>query len=180
MPRRSRRYSHDERPDAVMHLAAESHVDRSIDGPGVFVETNVVGTFRLLNAALDYWRGLERRRARRASASIMSRPTRCSAICRSKAACSPKKRPTRRPRLIRRPRPRRIISSAPGTTPTACRSCCRIARTITDRIHFPEKLIPLMILNALEGKPLPVYGKGENVRDWLLRRGSCPSAGAGR
>ena len=69
----------DEQPDAVMHLAAESHVDRSIDGPGGFVETNVVGTFRLLDAALDYWRGLDGRAARRASASTMSRPTRCSA-----------------------------------------------------------------------------------------------------
>ena len=147
----------EQRIDVVMHLAAESHVDRSIDGPAASSRPTSsapsgCSTPRWnIGAALDETAG-------RASASIMSRPTRCSATCLSTAACSPRKRPMRRPRLIRPRRRPRTISSAPGTRPMACRSCSPTARTITGPYHFPEKLIPLVILNALEGKPLPVYG----------------------
>jgi dTDP-glucose 4,6-dehydratase len=125
----------------IMHLAAESHVDRSIDGPAAFVETNVVGTVRLLQAALEYWRTCPEAKNARASASTISPPTKCSATCRSTAGSSPKRRRTRRPRLIRRRRPRATISSAPGTRPTACRWCSRTARTITGR-SLPRKADP--------------------------------------
>ncbi len=107
------------------------------------------------------------RRRRRPSASTISRPTRCSALS-GKTASSTRNIPTSRLRPIRPRRPRRTISSGPGTTPTACPRSSPIAPTITGPIHFPEKLIPLIILNALEGKPLPVYGRGDNVRDWLF------------
>ena len=123
---------------AIMHLAAESHVDRSIDGPAVFVETNVVGTFRLLDAALDYWRELdgEAQSALPLPPCLDRRGVRRPAVRR--AAFSPRRRPTRRPRPIRRRRRRRTISSAPGTRPTACRSCFPTARTITGRIISPR------------------------------------------
>ena len=156
------------RPDLVMHLAAESHVDRSIDGPAAFIETNVVGTFNLLDQSRDIgarWTG--ERGAR--FVSTTSRPTRCTDRSISAATTgSPSARPTIRHRLIRRRRRRPTISSAPGTAPTAFRSCSPTARTITGRSIFPRSLIPLTILNAMEGKPLPVYGRGENVRDWLF------------
>ena len=167
IPRQSRTILASERPDAVMHLAAESHVDRSIDGPAAFVETNVVGTFRLLNAALDYWRGLDGdardalplpscldRRGVRSPAARQRRVHRGHALM-------------RRPRLIRRPRRRPIISSAPGTATYGLPVVLSNCSNNYGPFHFPEKLIPLIILNALEGKPLPVYGRGENVRDWL-------------
>jgi dTDP-glucose 4,6-dehydratase len=155
-----------EKPDAIMHLAAETHVDRSIDGPGEFVETNVVGTFRLLNAALGYWRGLnpQRRNAFRFhhistdevyGALELDRGTfteetpydPSSPYSASKAAAD---------HFVR----------AWGTTyglPVVLTNCSNNYGPY----HFPEKLIPLVILNALEEKELPVYGKGENVRDWL-------------
>ncbi len=150
-----------------MHLAAETHVDRSIDGPAAFVETNVVGTFRLLSAALDYWRGLDDERRATPSASTTSRPTRCSASLPSTKASSPKRRPTPRPRPIR-PRRRRsdhFVRAWHETygLPVVLSNCSNNYGPF----HFPEKLIPLVILNALEGKPLPVYGEGANVRDWL-------------
>ena len=120
-PRAMRRIFADARPDVVMHLAAESHVDRSIDGPDAFIQTNVVGTFALLEAALGYWRELEDERRRQLSASITSRPTRCSARS-APTAASPRTRPTGRTRPIRPPRRRPTIWCGPGTAPTACRS----------------------------------------------------------
>jgi dTDP-glucose 4,6-dehydratase len=152
-------------PDVVMHLAAESHVDRSIDGPGEFIQTNVVGTFALLQAALEYWRSLAADRKDRFRFHHISTdevfgslgPTGLfhedslyqpnSPYSASKAASD---------HLVR----------AWGHTyglPTVLSNCSNNYGPY----HFPEKLIPLMIINALEGKPLPVYGKGDNVRDWL-------------
>lgn len=108
------------RPDIVMHLAAESHVDRSIDGPAAFIQTNVIGTFTLLEAARHYWSGLGKRRSR-PSASTTSPPMRCTATCTAPMTCSPKKPRTRR--AARTPPPKRAatIWFAPGTAPTACR-----------------------------------------------------------
>ena len=124
--------------DVVMHLAAESHVDRSIDGPAAFIETNIVGTFRLLKAALAYWRSLLGRHAGRVPLPpcLDRRGVRRSALRR--AAFSPRTRPTRRPRPIRHRRRRPTIWCAPGTRPTACRSCSPTARTITGRSIFPK------------------------------------------
>ena len=156
----------DERIDAVMHLAAESHVDRSIDGPGVFVETNVVGTFRLLNAALAYWRDLpsERRQHFRFhhistdevfgdlpfGGGLFTEDTPyapSSPYSASKAAAD---------HFVR-------AWDATYGLPVVLSNCSNNYGPF----HFPEKLIPLAILNAVEGKPLPVYGRGDNVRDWL-------------
>ena len=156
----------EERIDAIMHLAAESHVDRSIDAPGAFVETNVVGTYQLLNAALGYWRGLtgEPREAFRFhhistdevfgdlpfDSGVFTEDTRyapSSPYSASKAASD------------------HFVRAWHETygLPVVLSNCSNNYGPY----HFPEKLIPLVILNALEGKPLPVYGKGANVRDWL-------------
>jgi dTDP-glucose 4,6-dehydratase len=106
------------KPDAIMHLAAESHVDRSIDGPGTFVETNVTGTYTLLEAARAYW---TRPASPRASGSTTSPPMRSMARW-APRGCSPKTRPTRPTAPIRHPRPRPTTWCVPGTRPTACRS----------------------------------------------------------
>jgi dTDP-glucose 4,6-dehydratase len=155
-----------ERIEAIMHLAAESHVDRSIDGPAAFVETNIVGTFRLLEAALQHWRSLdgEGRAAFRFhhvstdevfgdlpfdggefSEETPYAPS--SPYSASKAASD---------HFVR-------AWNATYGLPVVLSNCSNNYGPF----HFPEKLIPLAILNALEGKPLPVYGRGENVRDWL-------------
>jgi dTDP-D-glucose 4,6-dehydratase len=123
--------------DIVMHLAAESHVDRSIDGPGAFIETNIVGTFRLLNAALEYWRGLPEERRRRFRFHHVSTDESLGTFL-SKAAPSRKRRPTHRPRPIPRRKPHRIISREPGTRPTGCRSCSPTVQTIMGPTNFPK------------------------------------------
>ncbi|NMG73931.1 dTDP-glucose 4,6-dehydratase [Aromatoleum diolicum] len=153
-------------PDAVMHLAAESHVDRSIDGPVAFIETNIVGTYVLLEVARKYWKDQEsgRQEAFRfhhistdevygdledpAALFVESTPyAPSSPYSASKASSDHLVRAWRRTYGL----------------PTIITNCSNNYGPY----HFPEKLIPLMILNALEGKPLPVYGKGEQVRDWL-------------
>lgn len=154
------------RPEAVMHLAAESHVDRSIDGPAAFIETNIVGTYTLLEASRAYWSALgaieqERFRFHHIStdevygdledpASLFTENTPyapSSPYSASKASSDHLVRAWRRTYGL----------------PTVVTNCSNNYGPY----HFPEKLIPLMILNALEGKPLPVYGKGNQVRDWL-------------
>lgn len=156
----------DERIDAVMHLAAESHVDRSIDGPGVFVETNVVGTFRLLNAALGYWRSLDadwRSRFRFHHVStdeVFGDLPFDSGIFTEETAYAPSS-----PYSASKAAADHFVRAWHETygLPVVLSNCSNNYGPF----HFPEKLVPLTILNALEGKPLPVYGKGENVRDWL-------------
>ncbi len=161
-----RRTLDDFRPDIVMHLAAESHVDRSIDGPGAFVETNLVGTYTMLQASLGYWRGL----SEKAKPSFRFHHISTDEVF---GALGPEG-------LFREDTP--YAPSSPYSASKA--GSDHLARAwghtyglpvlITNcsnnygPYHFPEKLIPLMVLNALEGKPLPVYGKGENVRDWLF------------
>ncbi|NCO50540.1 MAG: dTDP-glucose 4,6-dehydratase [Deltaproteobacteria bacterium] len=153
-------------PDAVMHLAAESHVDRSIDGPGEFIQTNIVGTYQLLEATRSYWSTLSP--GRQASfrfhhistdevygdldgpQDLFTEETPyapSSPYSASKAASDHLVRAWRRTYGL----------------PTLVTNCSNNYGPY----HFPEKLIPLMILNALEGKPLPVYGQGNQVRDWL-------------
>jgi dTDP-glucose 4,6-dehydratase len=157
---------HRHRPDAVVHLAAESHVDRSIDGPADFVHTNVVGTFHLLEAARDHWRSADdapRRRFRFLHVStdevfgslgeqgLFSEATPYhpnSPYSASKAASD---------HFVR----------AWGHTyglPVLLTNCSNNYGPY----QFPEKLIPLVTLNAIRGEPLPVYGTGSNVRDWLF------------
>ncbi|GAA0223891.1 dTDP-glucose 4,6-dehydratase [Castellaniella daejeonensis] len=154
------------RPDAVMHLAAESHVDRSIDGPAAFVQTNLVGTYALLETARAYWNGLDGT----ARAAFRFHHISTDEVYGDLAGTG---------------------NLFTETTPYAPSSPYSATKAGSDHLvrawhrtyglpvlvtncsnnygpyHFPEKLIPLIILNALEGKPLPVYGQGLQVRDWL-------------
>jgi dTDP-glucose 4,6-dehydratase len=154
------------RPDAIMHLAAESHVDRSIDGPSEFIQTNIVGTYQLLEVALEYFNTLEGRQKEFFRFHHVSTDEVFGSLTMDDAAFTP-------------------------DTPYAPRSPYSASKAASDHLalawmhtyglpvvlsncsnnygpyQFPEKLIPLMIISALNKRPLPVYGKGENVRDWL-------------
>ncbi|MDW8847209.1 dTDP-glucose 4,6-dehydratase [Erwinia sp. MMLR14_017] len=161
-------------PDAVMHLAAESHVDRSITGPAAFIETNIVGTYVLLEAARTYWNALDAERKAAFRFHHISTDEVYGDL----------------------PHPDEVEDSSElplfsETTPYAPSSPYSASKASSDHLvrawlrtygfptlvtncsnnygpfHFPEKLIPLVILNALDGKPLPVYGKGDQIRDWL-------------
>lgn len=153
--------------DGVMHLAAESHVDRSIDGPAAFVETNVVGTVALLSATLDYWRSLggERREAFRfhhvSTDEVFGDLPLDSGIFVEDTPYAPSS-----PYSASKAASDHFVRAWHHTygLPVVLSNCSNNYGPY----HFPEKLIPLVTLNALEGKELPVYGKGENVRDWLL------------
>lgn len=155
-----------ERIEGIMHLAAESHVDRSIDGPGAFVETNVVGTFRLLNAALAYWQTLDdhARAAFRfhhvSTDEVFGDLSLDEGIFTEETPYAPSS-----PYSASKAASDHFVRAWHETygLPVVLSNCSNNYGPY----HFPEKLIPLVILNALEGRPLPVYGKGENVRDWL-------------
>ena len=153
-------------PDVVMHLAAESHVDRSIDSPGDFIETNIVGTYNMLEVARAYWINLDEIKKRRFrfhhistdevygdlenDVGLFSEDTPyapSSPYSASKAASDHLVRAWHRTYKL----------------PTIITNCSNNYGPY----HFPEKLIPLVILNALDGKPLPIYGAGDQVRDWL-------------
>lgn len=160
------------KPRAVVHFAAESHVDRSIHGPGEFVQTNIVGTFTLLEAARAYWGGLDAE----AKAAFRFLHVSTDEVFGSLGPSDPQ---------------------FSETTPYAPNSPYSASKAASDHLvrayhhtyglpvlttncsnnygpyHFPEKLIPLMIANALGGKPLPVYGDGQNVRDWLYVGDHC-------
>ena len=153
------------RPGAVMHLAAESHVDRSIDGPGEFVRTNVWGTYTLLQEALRHWRTLppERRAAFRFHHVSTDEVY---------GSLGPTGRFTEETPYA----PNSPYSASKASSDHLVRAWFHIywLPVVTSNcsnnygpFQFPEKLIPLVTLNALEGRPLPVYGKGDNVRDWL-------------
>ncbi len=152
--------------DAIMHLAAESHVDRSIDGPGVFVDTNVTGTFKLLNAALGHWRTLdgEARENFRfhhiSTDEVFGDLPFDSGIFTEDTPYAPSS-----PYSASKAASDHFVRAWHHTygLPVVLSNCSNNYGPY----HFPEKLIPLVILNALEGQALPVYGKGENVRDWL-------------
>ena len=154
------------RPDVVMHLAAESHVDRSIDGPAAFIETNIVGTYTLLEAARSFWSALEDS----AKAAFRFHHISTDEVYGDLHS---------------------MDDFFTETTPYAPSSPYSASKASSDHLvrawlrtyglptlitncsnnygpyHFPEKLIPLTILNALAGKPLPVYGNGQQIRDWL-------------
>ena len=152
-------------PDTIFHLAAESHVDRSIDGPGEFIRTNVVGTATLLQAALAYWRGLEDEeksafRFQHISTDEVYGSLGAEGFFTEKTPYSPHS-----PYSASKASSDHLVRAWHDTygLPTLITNCSNNYGPY----HFPEKLIPLVILNALDGKPLPVYGAGANVRDWL-------------
>ncbi|MBV7563485.1 dTDP-glucose 4,6-dehydratase [Pseudomonas sp. sia0905] len=154
-------------PDAIMHLAAESHVDRSIDGPAAFIQTNIVGTYALLEATRAYWAKLDEQRRQAFRFHHISTDEVYGDL-------------------------HGVDDLFTETTPYAPSSPYSASKAASDHLvrawqrtyglpvlltncsnnygpyHFPEKLIPLVILNALDGKPLPVYGNGQQVRDWLF------------
>ena len=156
----------DERIEGVMHLAAETHVDRSIDSPAAFVETNVVGTVRLLDAALEHWRALppERRGTFRfhhiSTDEVFGDLPYDSGIFTEATPYAPSS-----PYSASKAASDHFVRAWHETygLPVVLSNCSNNYGPY----HFPEKLIPLVILNALEGRELPVYGRGENVRDWL-------------
>lgn len=156
----------DEQLHGIMHLAAETHVDRSIDSPAAFVETNVVGTVRLLDAALAYWRSLpagERNAFRFHHVStdeVFGDLPFDSGVFTEATPYAPSS-----PYSASKAASDHFVRAWHETygLPVVLSNCSNNYGPF----HFPEKLIPLTILNALEGKPLPVYGRGENVRDWL-------------
>jgi dTDP-glucose 4,6-dehydratase len=152
-------------PDAVMNLAAESHVDRSIDGPAEFIQTNVVGTFTLLQEALRYWRGLTpARRARfrflHVSTDEVFGSLGASGLFSEDTAYAPNS-------------PYSASKASSDHLVRAWRETYELPTMVTNcsnnygPYHFPEKLIPHMIIRGLANEPLPVYGDGGNIRDWL-------------
>ena len=152
-------------PDVVVHLAAESHVDRSIDGPADFIQTNVVGTFCLLQAALQHWRGLPAARAARFRFHHVSTDEVYGSL-------GPEGRFTETTPYDPRS-PYSASKAASDHLASAWHHTYGLPVLITNcsnnygPFHFPEKLIPLVIIKALAGESLPVYGRGENIRDWL-------------
>src|SRR3954470_17211123 len=152
-------------PDAVMHLAAESHVDRSIDGPGEFIQTNVVGTFTLLQAALGYWRALPEARKHGFRFHHISTDEVFGSLGDDGLFCETTAYDPRSPYSASKAASDHLVRAWHHTygLPVVLTNCSNNYGPY----HFPEKLIPLIIINALEGLKLPVYGKGANVRDWL-------------
>ncbi|BBU57847.1 dTDP-glucose 4,6-dehydratase [Mameliella alba] len=151
------------RPDAVMHLAAESHVDRSIDGPGTFIDTNVMGTFHLLEAARAYWTREGRPegfRFHHISTDEVFGSLGPEGQFTEETPYDP-----RSPYSASKAGSDHLVRAWHETygLPVVLTNCSNNYGPF----HFPEKLIPVVILNALAGKPLPIYGDGSNVRDWL-------------
>ena len=152
-------------PDAVMHLAAESHVDRSIDGPGEFIQTNVLGTFTLLQAALGFWRTLPETKRPDFRFHHISTDEVFGSLGDEGLFCETTAYDPRSPYSASKAASDHLVRAWHHTygLPVVLTNCSNNYGPY----HFPEKLIPLIIINALEGLKLPVYGKGANVRDWL-------------
>ena len=157
---------HTHQPDAVLHLAAETHVDRSIEGPAAFVQANVVGTYTLLDAGLRYWRGLKgTRRDRFRFQHISTDEVFGSLGADGEFTEESPYRPNS---------PYAASKAASDHFVRAWHTTYDFPAIVTNCTNnygphqFPEKLIPLMIIKGLRGEPLPVYGRGDNVRDWLF------------
>ncbi|KHA50375.1 dTDP-glucose 4,6-dehydratase [Sulfitobacter geojensis] len=151
-------------PDAVMHLAAESHVDRSIDGPGDFVETNITGTYNMLEAARSYWVGAgkpETFRFHHISTDEVFGSLGNDGLFTEETPYDP-----RSPYSASKAASDHLVRAWHETygLPVVLTNCSNNYGPF----HFPEKLVPVVILNALAGKDIPVYGEGLNVRDWLF------------
>ena len=151
------------KPDAVMHLAAESHVDRSIDGPAAFIETNITGTYTLLEAARAYWIDQSKPddfRFHHVSTDEVYGSLGATGMFTEDTPYDP-----RSPYSASKAASDHLVRAWGQTygLPIVLTNCSNNYGPY----HFPEKLIPVVILNALHGRPIPVYGAGENVRDWL-------------
>ena len=153
-------------PDAIMHLAAESHVDRSIDGPGEFVRTNILGTYTLLDAALAYWRGLTGAKAAGFRFHHISTDEVFGALGPTGLFTEETPYDPSSPYSASKASSDHLVRAWERTygLPTVVSNCSNNYGPY----QFPEKLIPLTILNCMAEKPLPVYGTGSNVRDWLF------------
>jgi dTDP-glucose 4,6-dehydratase len=153
------------RPDAVLHLAAESHVDRSIDGAAPFIETNVGGTYALLEATLAYWRRLAEPARRRFRFQHISTDEVFGSLGPTGRFSETTPYQPNSPYAASKAASDHLVRAWHHThgLPTLATNCSNNYGPY----HFPEKLIPLVIIRALRGESLPVYGKGENVRDWL-------------
>jgi dTDP-glucose 4,6-dehydratase len=153
------------RPDIVTHLAAESHVDRSIDGPAAFIETNVVGTFTLLSATLDYWRELDAAEQAAFRFHHISTDEVFGTLGEEGWFTEETAYDPRSPYSASKAGSDHLVSAWHHTygLPVIITNCSNNYGPY----HFPEKLIPLMIIKCLAGEALPVYGDGTNVRDWL-------------
>lgn len=151
-------------PDAVMHLAAESHVDRSIDSPKAFIQTNIVGTYNLLELSREYWRSLPANNNFRlhhiSTDEVYGDLAATGGFFTETTPYAPSS-----PYSASKAGSDHLVRAWQRTfgLPTLVTNCSNNYGPY----HFPEKLIPLMILNALDGKPLPVYGRGLQIRDWL-------------
>jgi dTDP-glucose 4,6-dehydratase len=154
-------------PDAIMHLAAESHVDRSIDGPAAFIETNIVGTYILVEAARNYWQTLADDKKTNfrfhhiSTDEVYGDLPNDDSLFTETTPYSPSS-----PYSASKASSDHIVRAWHRTYkfPVVVTNCSNNYGPY----HFPEKLIPLVILNALDGKPLPVYGDGKQIRDWLF------------
>ncbi|KHT52233.1 dTDP-glucose 4,6-dehydratase [Vibrio sinaloensis] len=162
-------------PDAVMHLAAESHVDRSIDGPAAFIETNIVGTYTILEAARKYWNELNEEK----KSSFRFHHISTDEVYGDLPHPDEAPEGTPLPMFLENTsyEPSSPYSASKASSDHLVRAWLRtygLPTIVTNcsnnygPYHFPEKLIPLVILNALEGKDLPIYGKGDQIRDWLF------------
>jgi len=152
-------------PTAIMHLAAESHVDRSIDGPSAFMETNIIGTYTLLQCALEYWRELESQKRDAFRFHHISTDEVYGSLGSEGLFTESTSYDPRSPYSASKASSDHLVRAWHHTygLPTLITNCSNNYGPY----HFPEKLIPLVILNALDRKPLPIYGKGDNIRDWL-------------
>jgi len=153
------------RPDGIMHLAAESHVDRSIDGPMEFIRTNIEGTANLLQSALRYWRSLPAETAKHFRYQHISTDEVFGSLGAEGFFTETTPYDPRSPYSASKAASDHLVRAWGHTygLPVVVSNCSNNYGPY----HFPEKLIPLVILNALDGKPLPIYGKGDNIRDWL-------------
>ena len=167
-------------PDAVMHLAAESHVDRSITGPAAFIETNIVGTYVLLEAARNYWSALDGDKKNSFRFHHISTDEVYGDLPHPDEVNNKEQLPLFTETTAYAPSSPYSASKASSDhlvrawkrtygLPTIVTNCSNNYGPY----HFPEKLIPLVILNALEGKALPIYGKGDQIRDWLYVEDHC-------
>ncbi|MFN3279283.1 MAG: dTDP-glucose 4,6-dehydratase [Paracoccus hibiscisoli] len=153
----------DHRPDAIMHLAAESHVDRSIDGPAAFVETNVIGTFNMLEAARAYWTGQGKPDSFRFH--HISTDEVFGSLGETGQFTETTPYDPRSPYSASKAGSDHLVRAWAETygLPVVLTNCSNNYGPY----HFPEKLVPVVILKALSGQPIPVYGDGGNIRDWL-------------